>query len=178
MTHQVQVAASLPTGVQYVVLPNGLQYPAGTTVILSDEQFSKLQASIFTDGYLVDQGEIGVTGTSAGTQTAVQLGLSATKASALTSGAASLTAGTVSYAQPFIGSSYKKFALYLAGATLTGAITITFPTAFTVAPAITDITAGATTALTQTGNWTATTTVLTSPTAMTTQTGWVFVEGW
>lgn len=39
-------------------LPNGFTYPAGVTVILSNEQFSRLQAGIFTRGNLTDGGNV------------------------------------------------------------------------------------------------------------------------
>jgi hypothetical protein len=52
MPHQVTVVRPNTT------LPNGFTYPTGSVVILSNEQFAKLQAGIFTRGNLTDGGNI------------------------------------------------------------------------------------------------------------------------
>lgn len=166
MAHSVTVA-TLPSGTQYIYLPNKVNAVAGQTVVLTDEEFAQLAPDIFTAGYLTDNGLVGVVGTAAGTLTGVQLGLSANKATALATG--TLTAGSLSYAQPFTGASYKKFLVALTGTSSTG-YTITFPTAFTVAPNVTTSTG-------LTGSPSASTTTLTVG-AQTTQTGWIIVEGW
>lgn len=173
MAHQVQVENPLPNGVVSVNLPNRLAYYAGAVVALTDQEFAMLDPALFTNGYLLDQGELGVTGTSAGTQTAVQLGLSSNKGTALATG--TLTAGSVTYTQPFIGASYKKVLVNLAGATSTG-FTITFPTPFLSAPQVTAGSSTEGTSLTL-GTTSATTTTLTVG-AITTQTGWIVVEGY
>jgi hypothetical protein len=56
--HQVRVAA-VPVGSPGVELPDGITYQVGATPTLTDEQFSQLGPNIFTDGTLVDLGEIG-----------------------------------------------------------------------------------------------------------------------
>lgn len=171
MAHQVQVQSPLPPGVPSIQLPNRLQYPAGATVVLTDDEFAMLAFDVFTNGYLIDQGVIGVSGNAAGTQSAQIFNSTVAQQQALATG--TLTAGSVSWVMPFQGSSYKKFLLWLAGASTTG-LTITFPTAFVHAPAIVGVAAGAETGITT--GVTATTTTLTLP-SYTTQTGWLIVEG-
>lgn len=166
MAHQVQVASTLPPGVPAIYLPNRINAVAGQTVTLTDEEFAQLAPDIFSKGYLTDLGAVGMSSSAPSFQA------TGTAASTLTTG--TLTAGSLSYQMPFNGASYKKFVLNLAGASTTGA-TITFPTAFTVAPAIIGVGDGVETAITT--GFTATTTVLTIP-ALTTQTGWILVEGW
>lgn len=82
------------------------------------------------------------------------------------------TAGTAVSSQPFTGSSYKKFIVFLNGyrnSTVT-AQTITYPTAFSNSPKlVSDDSAGAST----------NTTTLTLPASMgATKTGWIIVEGY
>lgn len=80
------------------------------------------------------------------------------------------TAGTALSSQPFQGATYKKFMVYLNGYTNTAAATITFPTAFVVAPyfAIQPTGFGATT----------TVTTLTLPITSTATTGFIVLEGY
>jgi hypothetical protein len=69
LAHKVLVN-SVPAGTNGVELPDGFTYKAGATPVLTDEQFSLLDQSIFTDGTLTDLGELGPTGDSVTTQSA------------------------------------------------------------------------------------------------------------
>jgi hypothetical protein len=77
--------------------------------------------------------------------------------------------GTAVCSQPFGGSSYKKVVIYLNGYTDTGTQTYIYPVAFTNTPYVYGLTAGVAGA-------TATTTSVTF--TVTTQTGFVFIEGY
>lgn len=82
------------------------------------------------------------------------------------------TAGSITYAMPFQGASYKKFIAYANGYenTTTTAQTITFPVAFTNTPIISANGTGM--------SLTVSTTTLTLPASMTaTATGWIVIEG-
>ncbi len=168
MAHQVQVENTLPNGVVSVNLPNRLAYPAGSVVTLTDEEFARLAPDIFTNGYLIDLGEIGVAGGAAGLQSAVQFSASTAGSSVLATG--TLTAGSVTYKQPQVGPAEKKVIVNLVGASSTG-FTITFPVAFTSTPMLQ-------TSAVLSGTWAASTTTLTLSSTIATQTGWVIVQGW
>jgi hypothetical protein len=79
------------------------------------------------------------------------------------------SAGTASCSQPFQGSSYNKVVIYLNGYTDTGTQTYTFPKAFANAPYVYGLTGGVAGA---------TVTATTIKFTVTTQTGFVFVEGY
>lgn len=79
------------------------------------------------------------------------------------------TAGTAICSQPFQGSSYKKVLVYLSGYTDTGTQTYTFPTPFTNQPFVSGGTAAVAGA-------TVTTTAVTF--TVTTDTDWLFIEGY
>jgi acetyl-CoA acetyltransferase len=68
MAHAVQVANSLPTGVEGVELPNKITYPPGAHVILTDEQYAQLNPAMFTNNLLIDGGVVGGAGDQVTTQ--------------------------------------------------------------------------------------------------------------
>jgi hypothetical protein len=90
---------------------------------------------------------------------------------AITAAQTTLTgsAGTAVCSQPLQGSSYKKVVIYLSGYTDTGTQTYTYPTAFTNTPYVYGLAAGVSGA-------TASSTTVTF--SVTTQTGFVFIEGY
>lgn len=79
------------------------------------------------------------------------------------------SAGTALCNQPFNGSTYKKVMIFLSGFTDTGTQTYTFPTAFTNTPFVSGLAAGVSGA---------TVTASTIKFTVTTQTGFVFLEGY
>jgi hypothetical protein len=89
-----------------------------------------------------------------------------------TTSLAGTTAGTIDYVMPEVGTA-KKFIAFANGYEndTTTAQTITFPTAFTNAPAVSTNTSGLTLSAT------ATTLTITAPDATTTYTGVIIVEG-
>ena len=84
------------------------------------------------------------------------------------------TSGTIVWSQPEQGTAYKKVIIYLNALTDAGT-TITYPTAFTVAPSVTN--GSITGAAAATTLATSTTTVLTL-TASTAVTGYIFIQGY
>jgi hypothetical protein len=90
-------------------------------------------------------------------------------ASAVTQTTLTGSAGTAVFSQPLQGSSYKKAIIYLNGFTDTGTQIYTFPTAFSHTPYVYGLTAGVAGA---------TTTTTTIKFTVTTQTGFVFAEGY
>ena len=68
MAHRIQIAATLPVGMQGLELPNNLNVPAGSTLTLSDEDFSLLNPNLFSTGLVTDLGVTGVAGQQVTTQ--------------------------------------------------------------------------------------------------------------
>jgi hypothetical protein len=68
MAHRVQVASTLPAGVEGVELPDNITHPAGAVVTLTDEQFSVLNPQMFSNNLLTDLGVTGVAGEQVTTQ--------------------------------------------------------------------------------------------------------------
>jgi hypothetical protein len=67
MPHKVQIAS----GKTNVELPDGSTHNAGDQVTLTDQQFSLIPGSLFTNGYLVDLGIVGPSGDAVTTQAPV-----------------------------------------------------------------------------------------------------------
>jgi hypothetical protein len=59
MPRQVQVANSLPAGVEGVELPDGVTYAAGQHVTLTDEEWARVNPQMVTNNLLIDGGEVG-----------------------------------------------------------------------------------------------------------------------
>lgn len=97
MAHKVQIQSPLPSGVEGVELPDHVSYAAGQVVTLSDEDFSRLNPVMFTNGMLTDLGELGPTGDSVTTQASVPTALAAQTSS--TNATTAATAAGVSYVQ-------------------------------------------------------------------------------
>jgi phage terminase large subunit-like protein len=59
MPRQVQIANSLPAGVEGVELPDGVTYTAGQHVTLTDEEWARVNPQMVTNGLLIDGGVVG-----------------------------------------------------------------------------------------------------------------------
>jgi hypothetical protein len=94
MAHKVQIQFPLPPGVQGVELPDHVSYAAGQVVTLSDEDFSRLNPVMFTNGMLTDLGELGPTGDSVTTQASVPTTLTAQSSSTLATAGANTQTGS------------------------------------------------------------------------------------
>lgn len=57
MAHQVKIIGTQAATVDYT-LPNGLEYPLGSTVTLTDKQFALISPTEFSDGSLQDLGPV------------------------------------------------------------------------------------------------------------------------
>jgi hypothetical protein len=68
MPHKYQVASPLPTGVQGVEMPDRINYPAGSVIVLDDITANAVNPLMITNGLLVDLGVLPSLGLSVTTQ--------------------------------------------------------------------------------------------------------------